>query len=148
MFRRAAAPALRCTRQQSRAQARFASRRHQSTSSQTGSSRSNPALVGGVAGGAVAFVSGYAWYHFSGAKTLVQASKETQAYLKQAKKTIVQNTPEPEEAFRWLRDTAKSYSIFIPGAREYVDTTFDDLEKIRNNHKEDFDRIVRMPTVS
>jgi hypothetical protein len=100
-------------------------------------------LIGGLAGGAVAFASGYAWYHFSGAKTLVKTSKETQEYIKKAKQTVVQNTPEPNEAFRWLRDTVKSYAILIPGARGYVDTAFDDLEKIRNNHQEDFDKIVK-----
>jgi hypothetical protein len=100
-------------------------------------------LIGGLAGGAVAFASGYTWYHFSGAKTLVKTSKETQDYIKKAKQTVIQNTPEPNEAFRWLRDTVKSYAVLIPGARGYVDTAFDDLEKIRNNHQEDFDKIVK-----
>ncbi|RAO70500.1 uncharacterized protein BHQ10_006512 [Talaromyces amestolkiae] len=142
-FRTAAAPAVRCARQQPRAGARFVNARYQSTTSQTASSGNSPALIGGLAGGAVAFASGYAWYHFSGAKTLVKTSKETQEYIKKAKETVVQNTPEPSEAFRWLRDTVKSYAVLIPGARGYVDTAFDDLEKIRNNHQEDFDKIVK-----
>jgi len=99
-------------------------------------------LIGGIAGGAVAFLSGYLWYRFSGAKTLVDTSKQTQAYFDQAKQTIAQKAPEPNEAFRWLRDTVKSYAIFIPGARAYVDTAFDDLEKIRNDHSTEFDQIV------
>jgi hypothetical protein len=99
-------------------------------------------LIGGVAGGAVAFVMGYTWYHFSGAKTLVNTSKQTQAYLDQAKQTISQKAPEPNEAFRWLRDTVKSYAVLIPGARGYVDTVFDDLEKIRNDHGKEFDEVV------
>ncbi|EED14885.1 conserved hypothetical protein [Talaromyces stipitatus ATCC 10500] len=135
MLRRTTAPAVRCARQQPRSQARFVNRRFQSTTSQATSSASNPALIGGIAG--------YAWYHFSGAKTLVKTSKETHAYIKQAKQKIVEKTPEPDEAFRWLRDTVKSYAVFIPGGRGYVDTAFDDLEKIRNNHKEEFDRIVK-----
>lgn len=142
-LRTTAAPAVRCARQQPQARARFANARFQSTTSQTPSSGSSPALIGGLAGGAVAFASGYAWYHFSGAKTLVKTSKETQEYIKKAKQTVVQNTPEPNEAFRWLRDTVKSYAVLIPGARGYVDTAFDDLEKIRNNHQEDFDKIVK-----
>ena len=86
---------------------------------------------------------GYTWYHFSGAKTLVNTSKQTQAYLDQAKQTISQKAPEPNEAFRWLRDTAKSYAVFIPGARGYVDTVFDDLEKIKKDHGKEFDEVVR-----
>ncbi|KAF5016554.1 hypothetical protein F66182_11729, partial [Fusarium sp. NRRL 66182] len=142
-FRTTAAPAMRCARQQPRARVRFVNARYQSTTSQTTSSGSSPALIGGLAGGAVAVASGYAWYHFSGAKTLVKTSKETQEYIKKAKQTVIQNTPEPNEAFRWLRDTVKSYAVLIPGARGYIDTAFDDLEKIRNNHQEDFDKIVK-----
>lgn len=134
---------MRCARQQPRARVRFVNARYQSTTSQTTSSGSSPALIGGLAGGAVAAASGYAWYHFSGAKTLVKTSKETQEYIKKAKQTVIQNTPEPNEAFRWLRDTVKSYAVLIPGARSYIDTAFDDLEKIRNNHQEDFDKIVK-----
>ena len=98
--------------------------------------------MGGVAGGVVALLTGYTWYHFSGVKPIVQSSKQIQSYIKQTEETIAQKTPEPSEAFRWLRDTAKSYAVFIPGARGYVDKAFDDLEKIRNDHGKDFDQIV------
>ncbi|OGE53861.1 hypothetical protein PENARI_c007G12332 [Penicillium arizonense] len=143
MLGRTSGPAARSARQQLQSKARFINSRFQSTASTAASTGSNPALIGGVAGGAVAFVTGYTWYHFSGAKTLVKTSKQTQAYLDQAKQTISQNTPEPNEAFRWLRDTAKSYAVLIPGARGYVDTVFDDLEKIKNDHGKEFDEIVR-----
>jgi hypothetical protein len=143
MLGRTSGPAARSARQQFQSKARFINSRFQSTASTAASNGSNPALIGGVAGGAVAFVMGYTWYHFSGAKTLVNTSKQTQAYLDQAKQTISQKAPEPNEAFRWLRDTSKSYAVFIPGARGYVDTVFDDLEKIRNDHGKEFDEVVR-----
>ncbi|OKL58325.1 hypothetical protein UA08_06399 [Talaromyces atroroseus] len=143
MFGRTARPTARCARQQLQCKARFANYRFQSTASHAASpGTGNPALIGGLAGGAVAFVTGYTWYHFSGAKTLVKTSKAAQAYAEQAKQKIAQNTPEPDEAFRWLRDTLKGYAVFIPGARGYVDTTFDNLEKIRNDHEKEFDEIV------
>jgi cell division septum initiation protein DivIVA len=88
-------------------------------------------------------VAGYTWYHFSGAKKLVQAANQTEAYYKEAKKKVAQKTPEPDEAFGWLRDTAKSYASFVPGAKSYVDTAFDDLEKIRRNQGKEFDDIVK-----
>jgi hypothetical protein len=100
-------------------------------------------LIGGLAGGTAALITGYTWYHFSGAKTLMNTTRQTQAYIDQAKQTVAQKTPEPNEAFRWLRDTAKSYAVFIPGARGYVDTAFDDLEKIRNDHGKEFDEVVK-----
>lgn len=88
-------------------------------------------------------MTGYTWYHFSGAKTLVNTSKQTQAYIEQAKQKVAEKTPEPNEAFRWLRDTVKSYAVFIPGARGYVDTAFDDLDKIRKDHGQEFDEVVK-----
>ncbi|KAJ5808437.1 hypothetical protein N7474_009706 [Penicillium riverlandense] len=142
MLGRTSGPAARSVRQQIQSRARLVNSRFQSTASHAASTGSNPALVGGVAGGVVAFLTGYTWYHFSGAKTLVDTNKQMQAYLENAKQTIAQKTPEPNEAFHWLRDTVKSYAVFVPGARGYVDTAFDDLEKIRNDHEEEFDQVV------
>jgi hypothetical protein len=142
MLGRISAPATRSARAQWQPKARLVNSRLQSTASHTSQSSGNPALIGGLAGGAAALVGGYSWYHFSGAKTLVNTSKQTQAYLEQTKQTIAEKAPEPNEAFQWLKDTVKGYAVFIPGARDYVDTTFDDLDKIRNDHGKEFDQVV------
>ncbi|OJJ95186.1 hypothetical protein ASPACDRAFT_36783 [Aspergillus aculeatus ATCC 16872] len=148
MMNRTPRVATRCLRQQrtNPLKNRYFNARFQSSSaesSSSGSSSSNPALVGGLAGGAVTLVAGYAWYHFSGARTVVKTVKQTQHYADQVKQGIVQNVPEPDRAFDWLRDTVKSYAGFIPGARKYIDTAFDDLEKIKQKHGSEFDAIVR-----
>ncbi|KAJ5550917.1 hypothetical protein N7535_001145 [Penicillium sp. DV-2018c] len=142
MLGRTSGPAARTARQQLRTKARVPNARFQSTTSNAGSSGANSALVGGAAGAAAAVVTGYTWYHFSGIKTVVDTSKKTQAYFEEAKRKIAEKTPEPDEAFTWLRDTVKSYAIFIPGARAYVDTAFDDLEKIRKDHGKEFDQVI------
>ncbi|KAE8147106.1 hypothetical protein BDV25DRAFT_161067 [Aspergillus avenaceus] len=137
--------ATNCTKQQlnqARATLRNSQRARYSTS-ESGSTGSSPALIGGIAGGAVAFVAGYTWYQFSGAKNLVKAANQTEKYFKDAKTKVAQKTPEPDEAFGWLRDTAKSYSSFVPGAKGYVDTAFDDLETIRRKQGTEFDNIIR-----
>ncbi|KAL4863352.1 hypothetical protein BDV12DRAFT_177631 [Aspergillus spectabilis] len=146
MFTRTSRPAARCARRQLYAPAKSSSRsnaRFQSTSSEQASSGSNPALVGGLAGGAVAFGAGYAWYHFSGAKTAVRTVKETQNYANSVKQGIVRNAPEPDKVLQWFRDTTKSYAAFIPGARGYVDTLFDDLDTIKEKHGGEFDAIIK-----
>ncbi|KAF5855906.1 hypothetical protein ETB97_008191 [Aspergillus alliaceus] len=146
MFTRSSRFATSCTKQQLTRQARAPlrnARASYSTSTEAAPSGSNPAIIGGIAGGAVTFVAGYTWYHFSGAKKLVQTANQTEAYFREAKKTVAQKTPEPNEAFGWLRDTAKSYASFIPGAKGYVDTAFDDLEHIRRNQGKEFDEIIR-----
>ncbi|KAL3446374.1 hypothetical protein BJX65DRAFT_279465 [Aspergillus insuetus] len=141
MFSRTSRPAARCARRQLYGPSKA---RLQSTSSQSSSSSgTNPALVGGLAGGAVAFGAGYAWYHFSGAKTAVRTVKETQNYANSVKQGIVKNAPEPDKALQWFRETTKSYAAFIPGARGPIDTAFDDLEKIREKHGGEFDAIMR-----
>ena len=146
MLSRSSRFATSCTRQQLYRQTRTPlrnARSRYSTSTESGSSAASPAVVGGIAGGAVTFLAGYVWYQFSGAKTIVQTANQTEAYFKEAKKKVAQKTPEPDEAFGWLRDTAKSYASFIPGAKSYVDTAFDDLETIRRNQGKEFDEIVR-----
>ncbi|KAL8831280.1 MAG: hypothetical protein Q9170_005371 [Blastenia crenularia] len=51
--------------------------------------------------------------------------------------------PESTEAIRWLRSTAQSYATYVPGARGYVDTFFDDLDAIHKKHSKEVDDIVK-----
>ncbi|CAG7953602.1 unnamed protein product [Penicillium salamii] len=140
MLGRTSFRAARSARGQVQARTRFANPRFQSTASNA--SGGNSALVGGLTGGAAAFVAGYAWYHFSGTKSLVATSKQAQDYFEQAKQTVAEKTPEPHAAYGWLKDTVKSYAGFIPGASSYVDSAFDDLEKIRKDHGKEFDQVI------
>lgn len=100
------------------------------------------ALIGGMTGGALVFLGGYGYYHFSGVKTLVNTARETKSKFDSMTLKFKESTPEPNEALRWLRHTATSYAAFIPGAKGYVDTAFDDLDIIRNKHGDEVDRIV------
>lgn len=146
MLSRISRPSARCARQHLRTPTSpppLRTVRFQSTSTGPSSPGANPALLGGLAGGTVAFVAGYTWYHFSGAKALVKSSQEAQSYLHQAKQTIAEKTPEPNAAFQWLKDTAKSYAALIPGGRSYVDATFDKLESVQRSHGDEFDRVVK-----
>ncbi|RHZ44850.1 uncharacterized protein CDV56_103101 [Aspergillus thermomutatus] len=145
MLSRGSRFATSCTRQQLWSQTRASLRNQRSrysTSTESATNGTNSALIGGIAGGAVTFAAGYTWYHFSGAKKLIQTANQTQEYYNQAKKTVAQKTPDPDEAFGWLRDTAKSYASWIPGAKPYVDRAFDDLEEIKRKHGKEFDDIV------
>jgi len=111
--------------------------------SSSSASGTNPALIGGLTGGAVTFLGGYAWYHFSGAKTLVQTSKSAKSYIDAAGNKLKDSAPEPNEALEWLRSTATSYAAFIPGAKGVVDASFNDLDAIRKRHGDEVDKIVR-----
>ena len=96
-----------------------------------------------MAGGALVFAGGYAYYQFSGLKTIVSTAHDTKAYFQKATEKIASSTPDSNEALRWLRQTATSYAAFIPGAKGYIDTAFDDLDAVRNKHGEEVDKIVK-----
>jgi len=71
------------------------------------------------------------------------ATKTTKQYVNTASQKLKEATPEPNEALNWLRGMAQSYAAFIPGAKQYVDAAFDDLDAIRAKHGEEVDNIVR-----
>merc|ERR1712000_12770 len=123
--------------------ARFQSTNTSNASSSSSSPASSGALMGGLAGGATALLVGYTWYHFSGAKSVVNSVHQAKSYVNSAFKKTTESAPEPNQAVEWPRDTVKSYTKMIPGASKYVDSAFEDLEKIRQKHGEEVDQIIK-----
>lgn len=121
----------------------YATASEAATSSSSNGSNTSAGIVGGLVGGGLVFAGGYAYYHFSGAKTMVNTARETKAYFDKATKKLSEATPEPNEALQWLRQTATSYAAFIPGAKGYVNTAFDDLDAIHQKHGTEMDKIVK-----
>jgi hypothetical protein len=104
---------------------------------------SNGALFGGLAGGSAALLIGFGFYHFSGARSVVNSVHSAKATANDAFAKTTQYAPEPGQAVQWLKETVTSYTRFIPGASTYVDRAFDDLEKIRARHEGEVDEIVQ-----
>ena len=119
--------------------------RFQSTESSPASNHT-PAIVGGLAGGGGVVLLGYLWYHFSGAKTAIQTSNQAYQYVKditdKAKSSLPKSGGSAGDTIQWFRQTAHSYTGMIPGASSYVDSAFDDVEKIRQKHGEEVDQIL------
>ena len=134
--------AVKCLRLNGRLIAPKGSRLYANAAPQSNSGLSH-AITGGAIGGGVVFALGYGYYHFSGAKTLVQTAKSISSNFKTAGKRLKDSSPEPNEALDYLRKTASSYAAFIPGAKAYVDSAFDDLDAIRHKHGKEVDDIVR-----
>lgn len=83
------------------------------------------------------------YYHFSGAKKAVDASRAASQYYQETKAAIASKAPKsPNEALDYLRDVARSYLVVIPGARPHVDAAFDTIDELRDTHGEDVNRIV------
>ncbi|KZT08410.1 uncharacterized protein LAESUDRAFT_723926 [Laetiporus sulphureus 93-53] len=118
--------------------------RYQSTNTGRPSSAMGTSVAAGVAGGGVVLLGVYAWYHFSGIKTAVDATKAARAYYQQTKRTIAEKAPKnPNEIIQFLRQTTKSYTGIIPGASSYVDSTFDALDELHETHGPEVNRILQ-----
>ncbi|KAL6308114.1 hypothetical protein BKA93DRAFT_599867 [Sparassis latifolia] len=121
-----------------------ASKTYSTVSTQSSSSSAIWSHVGaGVAGGTVVVAGGYVWYHFSGAKQVLDASNAVQEYYAKTKRAIVENAPKnPNDVLTFLRSTVKLYAGFIPGASSYVDATFDSLDELHDTHRGEVDKIL------
>ena len=122
----------------------FRSSRSYSTNSQSSSNGGvQSAIIGGLAGGTFVFLGGYAYYHFSGAKTLVSTAQKSKQYFDNTARSFKDSSPEPNEVLKWLRQIALSYVAFIPGAKGYVESAFDELDAVRAKHGGEVDKIVK-----
>jgi len=88
-------------------------------------------------------LAGYGYYHFSGAKTVVNAAHATKAQYQKLTQSLTESAPEPNEALDWLRKTSLSYAAFVPGAKPYVNSLFEDLDTVRKSHQGEVDAIVK-----
>merc|ERR1712000_295963 len=83
--------------------ARFQSTNTSNASSSSSSPASSGALMGGLAGGATALLVGYTWYHFSGAKSVVNSVHQAKSYVNSAFKKTRQK--HGEEVDQIIKDT-------------------------------------------
>lgn len=99
-----------------------------------------------MAGGVAALAIGYGAYYVSPAgkmsRKISSTAKEANAKYDEAAKKLQEATPNADQAIDYIRNFAYSYVAWVPGGRHYVDTAFADLDKIRQNHREDVDKIV------
>lgn len=117
--------------------------RYATTDSPAAAGGGSGALAGGLAGGVIAALIGYTWYRLSGAKSAVDSLHSTRQYIDHAFKQTTDNAPKPSEAVQWLRQTVTGYTQFIPGANHYVDTAFQDIEKVQDKHGDEVNNIIK-----
>ncbi|KAF4948114.1 hypothetical protein FGADI_9901 [Fusarium gaditjirri] len=117
--------------------------RFQSTAS---SSSSSAHLASGIAGGFVGSAIFYGIYSYTpagrAASGINKAAKEAQQKYEAAAKNLQKNTPDADQAVNYIKEFAYSYVGWIPGGRAYVDAAFKDWEKVRENNKDEADKLV------
>lgn len=137
----------RATARSSRAakhQTRFQSSTTSSSSSNASAGSSH--IGAGVAGGLATATVLYGVYHFSAAgkasRAVNQTYKEANTKYQQAAQKIQQNTPSADETIDYIKNFCYSYVAWVPGGRQYVDMAFKDVETIRQNHREEADKLL------
>ncbi|KAI3392304.1 hypothetical protein diail_5887 [Diaporthe ilicicola] len=137
--------AARCVKGSPAKPVRFQSTTASSSSSRNAQAGTSP-FAAGVAGGLTAGAILYGAYYFSPtgkiARSINKATKETNKKYNEAAQKLQQMTPDADQTVNYIKDFCYSYVTWIPGGRQYVDTAFEDLEKVRKNHKEDADKIL------
>ncbi|KAF5665795.1 hypothetical protein FCIRC_10377 [Fusarium circinatum] len=117
--------------------------RFQSTAS---SSSSSAHLASGIAGGFVGSAIFYGIYSYTpvgrAASGINKAAKEAAQKYEAAAKKLQKNTPDADQAVNYIKEFAYSYVGWIPGGRAYVDAAFKDWEKVRENNKDEADKLV------
>ncbi|KAF4470508.1 hypothetical protein FALBO_2562 [Fusarium albosuccineum] len=120
--------------------------RLQSTSTGNASAGSSSHLAAGVAGGVLGSAIFYGVYSFTPAgqtaSKLNKVAKEAEKQYQVAAKKLQQKTPDAEQAVNYIKEFAYSYVGWIPGGRAYVDAAFNDWEKVRENNKDEADKLV------
>ncbi|EME77308.1 uncharacterized protein MYCFIDRAFT_90525 [Pseudocercospora fijiensis CIRAD86] len=106
------------------------------------------ALTGGLIGGGVVFAAGYAYYHFSGAKTLVQTSASAKQYADQVAEQVKSQLKELKptdsgNALNEIKSFAQKYATWVPGGKEFIDKSFKDLEDIQQKHGDEVNDLAK-----
>ncbi|KZP34266.1 hypothetical protein FIBSPDRAFT_1035342 [Athelia psychrophila] len=117
--------------------ARAASRRLHSTALPArGKTASH--IAAGVFGGLIVVAGGYTWYHFSGVKKAVDATKGMRTYLSKSKESFSnEGKASSNIALAYLRSAAKSYAGLVPGAGAFVDAAFNSVDEVFDAHQEE-----------
>lgn len=127
--------------------------RLQSTTSSSSSSTAGNAQAGtspylaGAVGGVAAGATLYGVYLMTPSgkmsRSINKTTKEAAKKYKEAAQKFQQSTPDTDQAANYIKDLCNSYVGWIPGGRQYVDTAFNDFDKVRQNHKEEADAILK-----
>ncbi|KAK7991065.1 hypothetical protein PG990_015345 [Apiospora arundinis] len=122
--------------------------RFQSTT--TGSSNAGGSAGGsfasGMAGGAVSVAIAYAIYTQTAAgkmtSTISKTASEANKTYEQAAAKLQEKTPSADQAYNYVKEFCYAYVGWFPGGRQYVDMAFKDLETVRENNKDEADKLV------
>jgi hypothetical protein len=125
----------------------FATAQDASSSSANGGGGMSQGVLGGVVGGSAVFAATYLYYRTSGIATVVDTTKQAKQYTDmvadQVKTQLKELTPDKNDVVGQIRSVADKYAAWIPGGKEFVNSSFKDIDDIRQKHGKEFDDIAQ-----
>jgi len=101
-------------------------------------------IAAGVCGGLIVIAGAYSWYHFSGLKRTVDATKSFRTYIEISARALSNKSKTSSSAaLAYLRKAAKSYVAIVPGAGFFVDAAFDSVDEVFEAHQEEASAITQ-----
>ncbi|RYP69102.1 hypothetical protein DL770_008309 [Monosporascus sp. CRB-9-2] len=135
--------AARAARMPKTSQIRYQSSSSSSTSANAGSSSH---FAAGLAGGVAAATLIYGAYYVSPSGKLIRSinkgSKEASKKYQEASRKIQSTTPDADQAINYIKEFCYSYIAWVPGGRQAVDTVFEDVDVLRQNHHDEVNQLV------
>lgn len=119
-----------------------------SSSSANSTQAGTSPYVAGAVGGVVAAATLYGIYLTTPSgklsATVNKTTKEASKKYQQAAQKFQESTPDDAgQVAQYIKDLCHSYVSWIPGGRQYVDAVFRDFEKVRKNHGDEVDAILK-----
>lgn len=83
-------------------------------------------------------ILGFAWYHFSGNRELVNTAQAGAKKAQELKETVKDKGSNPNETLNYLRSASAS---LIPGSAPFLGKVFDQIEEVANEHGDDVKKV-------
>ncbi|KAK3940240.1 hypothetical protein QBC46DRAFT_385964 [Diplogelasinospora grovesii] len=75
-------------------------------------------------------------------RTINKAAREANKKYQEAASKLKDTTPNADEAIDRVKQLCYSYVGWVPGGRAYVDMAFKDLDSIRENNREEVNKVI------
>ncbi|KAK3323066.1 hypothetical protein B0H66DRAFT_555748 [Apodospora peruviana] len=124
---------------------RAAPRRFQSSTTNAPNSSSShfgAGVIGGVVGASLLYGVYLVTPTGKAVRKVNKVAKEADAKYQQIASTLKEKTPSADDAISKIKEMCYTYVFWIPGGRDYVDAAFKDLESVRENNREEADKLV------
>lgn len=99
-------------------------------------------FVAGAAGGLAVLLGGFAWYHFSGTRQVVNTARDALNKAQQIKEKVKDKAGDSAEgAANTVNYLRSATATLIPGSAPFLGKVFDQVEQISKEHGEDVKKI-------